>query len=92
VLHLYVQARAEVDAAKQQLVLLQAEADGARIRGNAEAQAAQVSCLESTGHISCTCKTRHQCLNQERVDLYAEHCLSMTAALMSAACRLPATV
>jgi hypothetical protein len=38
-----IQARAEVDAAKQQLVLLQAEADGARIRGNAEAQAAQVS-------------------------------------------------
>lgn len=40
-----LQARAEVDAAKQQLVLLQAEADGARIRGNAETQAAQVSWL-----------------------------------------------
>jgi len=37
-----VQARAQVEAAKQQLVLLEAEADGARIRGQAEAQAAEV--------------------------------------------------
>lgn len=36
------QARAQVEAAKQQLVLLEAEADGARIRGHAEAQAAEV--------------------------------------------------
>lgn len=38
-----LQARAQVEAAKQQLVLLEAEADGARIRGQAEAQAAAVS-------------------------------------------------
>jgi Tfp pilus assembly protein PilV len=38
----YAQALAQVEAARQQLVLLQAEADGARIRGNAEAQAAEV--------------------------------------------------
>lgn len=38
-----LQARAQVEAAKQQLVLLEAEADGARIRGQAEAQAAEVS-------------------------------------------------
>lgn len=37
-----LQARAQVEAAKQQLVLLEAEADGARIRGQAEAQAAAV--------------------------------------------------
>jgi hypothetical protein len=50
-LQLCVQARGEVDAAKQQLVLLQAEADGARIRGNAEAQAAQVGWLRFTKHV-----------------------------------------
>jgi hypothetical protein len=39
------QARAQVESAKQQLVLLEAEADGARIRGQAEAQAAEVGGL-----------------------------------------------
>jgi hypothetical protein len=48
-----LQARAEIDAAKQQLVLLQAEADGARIRGNAEAQAAQVSWTISSSEQPC---------------------------------------
>lgn len=38
----WLQARAQLEAAKQQLVLLAAEADGARIRGHAEAQAAEV--------------------------------------------------
>lgn len=41
------QARAQVESAKQQLVLLEAEADGARIRGQAEAQAAEVGGLQA---------------------------------------------
>lgn len=51
------QAHAQVDAAKQQLLLLDAEADGARIRGQAESQAAEVSRLWMTGshvcHVQC---------------------------------------
>lgn len=47
-----LQARAQVEAAKQQLVLLEAEADGARIRGQAEAQAAVVrACGEHVANV-----------------------------------------